>query len=134
MAITNSVKLRVVELRADGLSYERIAKELSISKQSAVDIAKEKIDEVATLQAIRMEALFESERINTKGRIEQLSALHSKIREEIEKRDLSDVPTDKLINLFLKTTDALSGEVYTPTIRSTEEQKKDARDREQWTF
>ena len=132
MAIQNKTKLQVLELRAEGVSYARIAEKTSISKQSVVDIVKGNIDSVATLQAIAMEAFLDESRVNYKGRLEQLSALHKRLREEIERRDLSEVPTDKLINLYLKTSDSLKAEVRTPCIKSTTEQEKDASNREMW--
>lgn len=129
MAVAQKVKLKVIELRAEGLSYSKIAEALQISKQTAVDITKENIDQVETLQAIEAEALFEEKRVNLRGRIEQLSAIHSRLREEIESRDLSVVPTDKLIALFIKISDTLKGEVYSPSIYSTSEQDENERKR-----
>lgn len=134
MAITQQTKLRIIEMRAEGLSYAKIAGELEISKQSVVDIAKESIDHISTLQAVGMEAFFEAERINKRGRIERLTALQARLQEEIEGRDLTQLPTDKLVTLFLKTTDALKNEVYTPTIQSTSEQEKAARERESFSW
>lgn len=125
MAITQQIKLRVIELRAEGLSYAKIAKEANIAKQTAVDIIRDNIDEVETLQAVEMDALIDAERVNLRGRIEQLSALHSRLRQEIEQRDLSDVPTEKLISLFIKTSETLKGEVTPPVVRSTAEQQQD---------
>ena len=132
--IANKVKLRIIEIRADGLSYAKIAEEAGVAKQTAVDVVKESIDEVATLQAIEMEALFDSSRVNLRGRVEQLSALQSRLREEIESRDLSEVPTDKLITLFIKTTDALKAEVYSPEAKSTSEQAAEANERSLTSF
>lgn len=129
--ITESIRLRVIELRADGVSYSKIAEQLSIAKQTAVDIAKEKIDEIGTLRAIEMEATFKAQQVNRDGRIAQLSTLHNRLREEIERRDLSQLPTKDLVALYLKTSDTLKGEVYTPTIKSTQEQAEDRLQREQ---
>lgn len=130
MAIETKVKLRVIELRAEGLSFDKVAKQLGIAKQTAVDIAKENIDEIGTLQAINYEAFVEEKRVSSQGRIEQLSALQEKLRKEIEQRDLSDVPTEKLITLFIKTNETLKGEITQPAIRSTEEQRKDKVERQ----
>lgn len=129
--ITESIRLRVIELRADGVSYSKIAEQLSIAKQTAVDIAKEKIDEIGTLRAIEMEATFKAQQVNRDGRIAQLSTLHNRLREEIERRDLSQLPTKDLVALYLKTSDTLKGEVYTPTIKSTQEQEEDKYQRQQ---
>lgn len=129
MATDAKVKLRIIELRAEGLSYAKIAEALKISKQTAVDIVKDNQDQVATLQAVEMEALFDASRVNLRGRVEQLSALQAKLREEIAQRDLSQVPTDKLITLFIKTTQALKEEVYIPEAKSSSEQTKEAQQR-----
>ena len=134
MSVTQKVKLRVIELRAEGLSYANIAKEVNIAKQTAVDIVRDNIDEVDTLQAIEMEALIDASKVNQRGRIEQLSELHSKLREEIAKRDLSEVPTDKLIKLYLNTSQTLRGEVeeVSSQPKSLAEQQQDARKRDMW--
>ena len=129
MAVNAKVRLRIIELRAEGLSYAKIAEALKISKQTAVDIVKDNQDQIATLQAVEMEALFDAERVNLRGRVEQLSALQARLREEIEQRDLSQVPTDKLINLFIKTNQALKEEVYTPEALSLSEQTREANKR-----
>jgi hypothetical protein len=126
MAVTNKIKLRVIELRAEGNSYAKIAEALKIAKQTAVDIVKENEDEVASLQAVEMEAVFEAEQVNLRGRVEQLATLQAKLRKEIESRDLSDVPTDKLITLLIKTNQALREEVYTPEATSSSEQERAA--------
>lgn len=134
MAITTKQKEQILQLRADGLSYKKVAEKVGVAKQTAVNIAKDNIDEIATLRNIETEAFFEEKRINSRGRLEQLTTLHDRIRTEIESRDLSDVPTDKLVTLLLKTQDALKAEVYTPTIRSTEEQQADKLQRERLSW
>lgn len=140
MSVPTKVKLRVIELRAEGLSFANIAKEANVSKQTAVDIIRDNIEEVQTLQAIEMEALIDASKVNQRGRIEQLSELHTRLREEIAKRDLSDVPTDKLIKLYLNTSDTLKGEVTpsTTAVQSQQEQQQTARSREytqsEWGF
>ena len=126
MAVTNKIKLRVIELRAEGKSYAKIAEALKIAKQTAVDIVRDNQDEVASLQAVEMEAVFEAEQVNLRGRVEQLAALQARLREEIEQRDLSQIPTDKLITLFIKTNQALKEEVYTPEATSSYEQERAA--------
>lgn len=121
MAISNKVKLRIIELRAEGLPFAKIAEAVNVSKQTAMEIVKDNIDEVTSLQAVEMEALFDNERVNLRGRVEQLSALQARLREEIAKRDLSKVPTEKLIALFIKTNQALREEVYTPDVKTVSE-------------
>lgn len=133
MAISNKVKLRIIELRAEGLPFAKIAEAVNVSKQTAMEIVKDNIDEVTSLQAVEMEALFDNERVNLRGRVEQLSALQARLREEIAKRDLSKVPTEKLIALFIKTNQALREEVFTPDVKTVSEirdEKMSARSKE----
>ena len=123
MSVSNKVKLRIIELRAGGLSYAKIAEAVNVSKQTALEIVRDNLDEVTSLQAMEMEALFDAEKINLRGRVEQLSTLQARLRDELAKRDLSKVPTEKLIALFIKTNQALKEEVYAPDVKSAEEIK-----------
>lgn len=123
MSVSNKVKLRIIELRAEGLSYAKIAEAVNVSKQTALEIVRDNLDEVTSLQAMEMEALFDAEKINLRGRVEQLSSLQARLRDELAKRDLSKVPTEKLIALFIKTNQALKEEVYTPDVKSAGEIK-----------
>ena len=130
MSVSNKVKLRIIELRAEGLSYAKIAEALKISKQTALEIVRDNKDEVTSLQAMEMEALFDAEKINLRGRVEQLSSLQARLRDELAKRDLSKLPTDKLIALFIKTNQALKDEVFTPEVKSVAEIQQERNDQQ----
>lgn len=123
---------RAVSLRGDGRSYEDIAEELGIGVQEAIDLTAKREEAAQTLAGARMEAFFIQNGVNARGRIEELSAIRRRLSEELARRGLSDLPTDKLITLLIKTTEALKGEVYSPTILSTEAQAKAERDRAMW--
>ena len=130
MSVSNKVKLRIIELRAEGLCYAKIAEALKISKQTALEIVRDNKDEVTSLQAMEMEALFDAEKINLRGRVEQLSSLQARLRDELAKRDLSKIPTDKLIALFIKTNQALKDEVFTPEVKSVAEIQQERNDQQ----
>lgn len=134
MAVSNQTKLQIITLRAQGISYAKIAEEVKVSKQTAIDIARAERDQIDTLQATEMEALFEAHKINLKGRLEQLSTLQRRLLEEIKKRDLSDLPTKDLINLYLSTSKSIKEEVFAPEILSTSEQESAATKRAMWDF
>lgn len=114
MALTQQTKTQIITLRAEGQSYAKIAELVKVSKQTAIDVAREAQDAIATLQATEMEALYEAHRINQRGRLEQLSELQRKLLEEIQRRDLTDVPTKDLFNLFLSTSKSIKEEVTAP--------------------
>lgn len=123
-------KRSIMELRAKGYSYAKIAKETGVAKQTAIDVCKESEEVIATLNAMELEELYEEHAITAKERITAHANLLSRIREEIENRDLTEVPTDKLIDLYLKTASALKEEVITPNFQTSKEQERDRKERE----
>ncbi len=123
-------KRQIIELRAQGKSYNTIAKEAKVAKQTAIDICKACEEEIATLKAMELEALYETHNITQQGRIERLSSLRDMLRAEIERRDLTDIPTDKLVSLYLNTESSLKEELIEPHFQSSEEQERDRVERE----
>ena len=121
---------RIIELRARGKSYSTIASELKIGKQTALDVCKKYKEQIATLQALELEQLYEEQRITSTERITAIASLMQRVREEIDSRDLSQVPTEKLIDLYLKQASALKEEIIEPNFQSSEEQARDRQERE----
>jgi orotate phosphoribosyltransferase-like protein len=127
--ITGETKLKIVELRSQGRSIASIAKDVGVAKQTVVDVCKDMKEEVAALNALRLDELYEAEKIGTEERIRYLSSLLAKLRGELEQRSLSDVPTDKLVDLILRTQDKLEEAKVEPVLKSTEEQKEEKEER-----
>lgn len=119
--IDSETKLKIVELRSKDYSIARIAKELKLSKQTVVDAVKDMKDEIATLQAVQLDALYEAESLSVEARIKRLSALLGKLQAELDARSLADVPTEKLVDLYLKTASTLDSSVVTPIFKSSQE-------------
>lgn len=128
--IDTQTKLKIVELRAGGKSMAKIAEEVGVAKQTVVDVCNDMREEIASLHAMQLEALYEEQKISTEERIRALSSVMGKIRQELESRSLVDVPTEKLVELFLKTSSTLEGSIVEPRFQSTEEQKADKEARE----
>jgi hypothetical protein len=127
--IDSETKLKIVELRSKDWSIARIAKSLKLGKQTVVDTVKEMRDEIATLQAVQLDALYEAESLSVSARIKRLSALLGKLQAELESRSLADVPTEKLLDLYLKTASTLESSVVAPIFKSSQEieDEKEAR-------
>jgi len=117
----NDVKHEFIKLRAQGVSFDKISNELQVSKQTLINWQSEFIDEIANLKAIELESLYEQFYLQKKDRIERLGKLLDKIHNEIEKRDLTELETDKLISLYLKVFDKTKDEL-TPVRFSTEDE------------
>lgn len=123
-------KERFIELRAKGWSYDKIAKQLGKAKQTLIDWGKELEDEIANLKALELEALYEKYYLLKESRIETFGELVKKLKDEVMSRDLSEVPTDKLLELLLKYENQLKDEVIEPRFKTSTEIKEDKLDRE----
>lgn len=97
-----AVKEQFVEMRARGWSFDRIAKELKVSKQSLVNWSRELFLEIRNRRAIEHEALLEQYALTREGRIEFLGDLVKKLREELASRSLATVSTERLVDLTLR--------------------------------
>jgi hypothetical protein len=95
-------KEKFVEFRAKGWSYDRIAEELQVSKQTLINWSKAFELEIANLKAIELESLQEQFFMTHRKRIELLGELFKKLKDELNRRELADIPTDRLFHVFLK--------------------------------
>lgn len=123
-------KERFIELRAKGWSFDKIAKELDRAKQTLINWSKELEDEIANLKALELEALYEKHYLLKENRIETFGVLLRKLKDEVMSRDLSDVPTDKLLDLLLKYENQLKDEIIEPRFKTSTEIKEDELDKE----
>lgn len=111
-------KQKFIELRAQGLSYGTIAKEIHVAKSTLTSWAKELSSEITRRKDTEREALFETFRLNKESRIRQLGGILQRFEDELATRDLSDISTGKLADLILKYSDVLQDEVQ--EIKETE--------------
>ncbi len=95
-------KSRFIHLRAKGLSYAKIAKELKVSTSTLSNWNQELLDEITQAKAMELEALQEEYFMLKEGRIRLLGGQLKTIQEEISSRDLSKVSTEKLMELQLR--------------------------------
>ena len=122
-------KERFIELRAKGMSFDKIAKEIGKAKQTLIDWSKELQDEIANRKALELEALYEKYYLLKENRLQTFGDMLTKIKKEIEQRDLSDVPTDKLLDLLLKYENQVKDEVVEPTYKSSKEIEEERLDK-----
>lgn len=120
--MTNTdLKQQFITLRAKGYSLEKIAKEIGKCRQTLSNWNFDLQEEVANAKAIELEALSEECFLNKEHRVKELSTLLNKINQELEKRDLTTLSDDKLIDLKLKIGEQLKQEIITPIILSENE-------------
>ena len=107
-----ATKERFIELRIKGLSYNAIANEIQVSKQTLISWSKEFEIQISNLKAMELEVLQEKYYISKVKRIELLGKYLDRLMSEIDSRgeDLSSVQTEKLFELLLKYTARLKEE------------------------
>lgn len=91
-----------IELRAKGNSFDRIAKELKVSKATLIGWSKELKQEVDNYTALERDAVFKKYKITRLHQVQMYGERLNHIRKELSKRTLEDIPTEKLINMELR--------------------------------
>jgi transcriptional regulator with XRE-family HTH domain len=107
-------KEKFIDLRAQGYSYDKIAKELNKAKQTLIEWNKDLQGVIAERRAYELEALYEAYKITKEGRLRSLGETLNRLRDEIARRDLSEVPTEKLLDLLIKYSTQVKDEVIEP--------------------
>jgi transposase len=110
MSKTLDERQQFIELRAKGNSYDSIAKQIRVSKPTLISWSNELEMELANYKTMEQDALREEYLATKKHRIVMQGEQLKSIRKELHKRDYSDVPTHKLIELVIKLSDNLANE------------------------
>ena len=111
MAKDNETKNKFIELRGNGLSFDKIVKQLDVSKGVLLKWDKEFKQEISELKFISIEAMIEQYKVGKSERIKNYCEMIEKYRKELSTRDLSDVSTNKLLDMAVLVEDRLREEV-----------------------
>jgi len=93
---------KFLELRAQRKSFRAIEEEIGISRRTQATWEKEYKEELENLKALEVEAVLERYRLTVKDMVEQYCTDLQRVNEELQRRDLADVPTPKLYDIKLK--------------------------------
>jgi transcriptional regulator len=126
---TIETKRRFIELRAKGYSFDKIAKELGKAKQTLLDWSRDLDQEIAQAKALELDSLYESYSLYKEVRLKTLGEILSKLKKEVDKRDLTDLPTDRLLDLFLKYEGVVKESLVEPVFKSSREIEEEKEDR-----
>uniref|UniRef100_UPI00404859C8 hypothetical protein n=1 Tax=Algoriphagus sp. TaxID=1872435 RepID=UPI00404859C8 len=126
---TIETKRRFIELRAKGYSFDKIAKELGKAKQTLLDWSRELDQEIAQAKALELDSLYESYSLYKEARLKTLGEILSKLKKEADNRDLTDLPTDRLLDLFLKYEGVVKDSLVEPVFKSSREIEEEKEDR-----
>lgn len=121
---TNEKKEKFIQLRAKGYSFDKIAKKLQMSKQTLIDWNKELEEEISNFKAMELELLYEKYYLTREQRLQTFGQMLSRLKDEIDIRNLSEIPTDKLLELFLKYNDKVKEELIEPKFQDSNEMER----------
>jgi len=100
-------KSKFIALRAQGMSFRHIAKELHISMSTCFEWQSKLQGHIDLAQQAELESIQEQYQLVKTSRLKRLGMILDKLEQEIQQRDLSDVATDKLITMYLNGLTAL---------------------------
>lgn len=120
----NELKNEFVIMRAKGYSYRDIEDELGVSKSTLSNWSNELEEEIARLKAIELDSLYQQYYLNKENKIKLLGDLLDRMREEALSRDLSDVSTDRLLELILRYQEKLEDEKVNIKLLSSKEMEE----------
>ena len=121
MTKSTDTRERFIELRAEGWTLTKISDELDISYNTAVSWNKDYHERIRAAHALRIEELQEKYLMAKEKRIELFGERLLAIKEELAKRDLSEVPTPKLFDMMMKCEVALEKEAVNPVFMTEED-------------
>ena len=105
----NDIKDEFIMLRAKGNSYDTIAKKLKVSKNTLISWSKDLKMEIKNYQNFEADMTLEKYKMSKNSQLVSLDEQLEKVREEINKRDLTDIPTPKLIDIEMKILESING-------------------------
>ena len=114
-----------IKLRAEGNSFNAIAKKLKVSKSTLIGWSKDFQQEVDNAKAMEREAKIEQYQMSRLHQLEMFGEQLKQIREVVSQRTLSDVPTDRLITAEIKLLDAVNNLGMTTRFRVGDDEWKE---------
>ena len=118
------LKAEFIQLRAKGLPYRQIAERFGVARSTLFNWNAELEAEIASARAVELEALQAEFFVLKEGRITLLGEQLQRLRRELASRDLTEVPTERLLELLLKYHAALKEEFVEVRPLSDQEQAR----------
>ena len=98
------LKLRVIE----GKSLDTISAETGVEKAELMKWSQQLHEQMEEMKAIEYDKLIEQYGLSNLKRIEYLGELYNRLKDELDKRDFTGLPTDKLYYILSDVRDKIS--------------------------
>ena len=93
MAKDLAVKEEFIRLRAEGLSFSKIANQLGVSRPTLIKWSGELQSQISAARYAQLEALAEQYGLLKEARIKAFGQLLEKLMAELKQRELAEIPT-----------------------------------------
>lgn len=100
-----------IQLRAEGLSFAKIAKQLNVSKPTLLKWQVELSKEVHQARFFAIETLVEEYKLRKQHRIQGIAVMLQKAQKELDKRDFAELSTSDLFKLVKRLEEKLAKEI-----------------------
>lgn len=100
-------KVKFVQLRSAGKTYNEISQEIEISKPTLVEWSKELEAELNNEIEIYKEEIRKKFRLDFERQMQLKAKILDKLEAEVLSNDFSEIPKIKIIELILKITDSM---------------------------
>lgn len=120
-----SEKQKFIELRAQGLSFDKIAQELGISKPTLLKWSQDYGREIANLVYFQFETILTQFRLEKTARVKSMATLLSKALDELESRSFKELSGKELLSIVDYASERLQDELS--FIRYTTDETVDPR-------
>ncbi len=125
MSKTLDERQQFIELRAKGYSFQRISDKLHISKPTLIEWSKDTVTnrDIQNQRTLVVDDLQERYAVTRRHRIETFGQFLQKAKDELNGRDMSNIPTDRLITMVIKLSDTLKADERELVLLGEEEWK-----------
>lgn len=110
-----------IQLKAQGLSYRKIAEKLGVSKTTLISWSKKYLPEIANLKSENLEALQEEYCLSIEARVHLWGKILNRIVNDIADRPLESIATEKLFDMMLKAQKKLEESYIEPDFLSEDD-------------
>lgn len=128
------MEAEVLSQWANGSTIGEIAKSLNLQPMEVVNTVRGRRELSESLRSVRLESLYKRTGTNGEAVAEAYGSLLSKLKKEIEERDLQAVPTEKLIDLYLKALSNLPKQREEITLYTEAEAESNEAERSRYAF
>lgn len=120
----------VIILRAKDYSFTEIAERVQLSRPTVITIVRDYASAIAKLSQLELQELLVMYKQTTKKKLQVFGGVLGRLLDELERRNLSDLPVDRLLEIILKYSRALEDTVAEKVVTMRKNGTKDNEDPE----